>query len=235
MLAKESQSHALVRWQHPRLGLVPPDQFIGLAERTGLIKSLTKWVLNEALLQCHSWRQNGIDLSVAVNVSARNLEPALTEQISALLRTYSLAPKAVQIEITEGSIMRDPAHAMEILNRLSELGIKIAIDDFGTGYSSLSYLSHLPVNQLKIDRSFVMNLAADENVAVIVRSTIDLGHQLGLEVIAEGVENEAILTRLGALGCDCAQGYYISRPLKASELTMWLANLRTNEKQPEVV
>jgi diguanylate cyclase (GGDEF)-like protein len=215
---------ALVRWQHPRLGLVPPDQFIGLAERTGLIKPLTLWVLNEALRQCHLWRQEGIALSVAVNLSARNLEPTLPEQISALLRSYDLPSEALQIEITEGSIMRDPVHAREILNHLSELGIKIAIDDFGTGYSSLAYLSKLPVDQIKIDRSFVMNLTADENAAVIVRSTIDLGHQLGLEVIAEGVENEEIINRLRALGCDCAQGYYISRPLKAPELTTWLAN-----------
>jgi EAL domain-containing protein (putative c-di-GMP-specific phosphodiesterase class I) len=215
---------ALVRWQHPRLGLVPPDQFIGLAERTGLIKPLTLWVLNEALRQCHLWRQEGIALSVAVNLSARNLEPTLPEQISALLRSYDLPSEALQIEITEGSIMRDPVHAREILNHLSELGIKIAIDDFGTGYSSLAYLSKLPVDQIKIDRSFVMNLTADENAAVIVRSTIDLGHQLELEVIAEGVENEEIINRLRALGCDCAQGYYISRPLKAPELTTWLAN-----------
>ena len=215
---------ALVRWQHPRLGLVPPDQFIGLAERTGLIKPLTLWVLNEALRQRHLWRQEGIALSVAVNLSARNLEPTLPEQISALLRSYDLPSEALQIEITEGSIMRDPVHAREILNHLSELGIKIAIDDFGTGYSSLAYLSKLPVDQIKIDRSFVMNLTADENAAVIVRSTIDLGHQLELEVIAEGVENEEIINRLRALGCDCAQGYYISRPLKAPELTTWLAN-----------
>jgi EAL domain-containing protein (putative c-di-GMP-specific phosphodiesterase class I) len=216
---------ALVRWQHPRIGLVPPDQFIGLAERTGLIKTLTVWVLNEALRQCHLWRQAGIELSVAVNISARNLETTLPQQISDLLRNYDLPSKALQIEITEGTIMRDPVHAKELLNRLSKIGIKIAIDDFGTGYSSLSYLSKLPVDQIKIDRSFVMNLTADENAGVIVRSTIDLGHQLGLEVIAEGVENEEIMSRLRALGCDCAQGYYISRPLKAPELTTWLANL----------
>lgn len=216
---------ALVRWRHPRLGVVPPDQFIGLAERTGLIKPLTTWVFNEALRQCRAWRQNGIELSVAVNISARNLEPALPGQVAAMLQTYNLTPPSLEIELTEGTIMKDPLHAKEILRRLSDIGIKIAIDDFGTGYSSLSYLSKLPVDQIKIDRSFVIDMAADEDAAVIVRSTVDLGHQLGLEVIAEGVENEDILSRLGALGCDSAQGYYFSRPLRAPELAKWLANL----------
>lgn len=221
---------ALVRWQHPRLGLVPPDEFIGLAERTGLMQPLTHWVLNEALRQCHAWLREGIELSIAVNVSARNLEPALPERISALLQNYGLAAQSLQIEITEGTIMKDPVHAKEILSRLSAIGIKLAIDDFGTGYSSLSYLSRLPVNQIKIDRSFVMNLSADPNAAVIVHSTIDLGHQLGLEVIAEGVESEEILNRLRALGCDSAQGYCISRPLKAPELQTWLAGTALNER-----
>lgn len=216
---------ALVRWQHPRFGLIPPDEFIGLAERTGLMQPLTQWVLNEALRQCQAWRREGIELSVAVNVSARNLEPAFPERISAFLQNHELAAQSLQLEITEGTIMKDPVHAKEILSRINALGIKIAIDDFGTGYSSLSYLSQLPVNQIKIDRSFVMNLSTDPNAAVIVRSTVDLGHQLGLEVIAEGVESNEVLERLRELGCDSVQGYFISRPLKAPDLRRWFDEL----------
>jgi diguanylate cyclase (GGDEF)-like protein len=210
---------ALVRWRHPQLGIVPPDQFIALAERTGLIKPLTFWVLNEAMRQCKSWHQSGLSVSVAVNLSSRNLETDLVDHISRLAESHNLAPKWLELEITEGTIMRDPEHARGILARLGEMGIKISIDDFGTGYSSLSYLSNLPVDELKIDKSFVMRMTTDENSAVIVRSTIDLAHQLGLKVIAEGVETQDILNRLEGLGCDAAQGYYISRAISGSDMT----------------
>jgi diguanylate cyclase (GGDEF)-like protein len=215
---------ALVRWRHPKLGVIPPDRFVGLAERTGLIKGLTAWVLNEALRQCEAFRQQGVGLRVAVNISARSLEASLPEQIAAALRRYKLAPQHLEIEMTEGNIMRDPVHSREVLGSLRRAGVEIAIDDFGTGYSSLSYLSRLPVDRIKIDRSFVTKMANDERAAVIVRSTVELAHRLGLEVVAEGVESDGVLARLRSLGCDSAQGYYISRPLRAPELLAWLAN-----------
>lgn len=213
---------ALVRWQHPRLGMVPPDQFISLAERTGLMKPLTFWVLNEALRQCIAWHRCGLKLPAAVNVSSRNLEANFPDQIAAMLQLYNLTSDWLELEITEGTIMKDPVHAKKILTRLGENGIKISIDDFGTGYSSLAYLSGLPVDQIKIDKSFVMNMTTDENAAAIVRSTIDLGHELGLNVVAEGVENQETLEKLALLGCDSAQGYHISRPISAPDLTQWL-------------
>lgn len=220
-------AEALVRWQHPRLGSVPPDQFIGMAEHTGLIRPLTYWVIHEALRQCDAWRKDGVDFAVAVNISSRNLEPDLPGRISEMLRAYDLAAESLELEITEGTLMKEPARAGEILARLRELGIRTSIDDFGTGYSSLSYLSNLPVRAIKIDRSFVMNMTTDENSAVIVRSTIELGHKLGLEVVAEGVETEEALEELAALGCDLAQGYYISRPLTAADLTDWLKRFKS--------
>ena len=214
---------ALVRWRHPKLGIVPPDQFISLAERTGLMKPLTSWVLNEALRQCIAWNHIGFKVSSAVNISSRNLEATFPDQIEAMLQLYALTPEWLELEITEGTIMKDPVHAKQILTRLRDMGIKISVDDFGTGYSSLAYLSKLPVNQIKIDKSFVLKMTSDESAAAIVRSTIDLGHELGLHVVAEGVENQEILEQLTALGCDSAQGYHISRPMSAAELATWLA------------
>jgi len=215
---------ALVRWQHPSRGTVPPDQFIPLSEQGGLIKPLTLWVLKAALSQCHTWHQAGLKLSVAVNLSARNLQdPQLPDQVTRLLRAYDLDPKWLHLEITESVIMADPARAMEILNYLNKMGIHLAIDDFGTGYSSLGYLKKLPVDEIKIDKSFVKEMAVEADDAMIVRSTIDLAHNLGLKVVAEGVETEEILDRLIALGCDAAQGYYISRPISPADLLHWLA------------
>lgn len=213
---------ALVRWRHPKLGIVRPDQFISIAEHTGLMKPLTFWVLNEALRQCLAWHQAGVRLSAAVNISSRNLEAGLPEQIAAMLDLYGLTPEWLELEITEGTIMKDPVHAKQILTRLGEKGIKISIDDFGTGYSSLSYLSALPVNQIKIDKSFVINMNRDQKAAAIVRSTIDLGHELGLEVAAEGVENQEILEKLALLGCNSAQGYHIGRPVSSADFAKWL-------------
>ena len=214
---------ALVRWRHPHHGIIPPDEFIPLAERSGVIKSLTLWVLGEALRQCRTWSQGGVQLSMAMNLSARNLQdPQLPDRIAELLQTSGLAPGWLELEITESAIMVDPVRAMEILTRLRAMGIRFSIDDFGTGYSSLGYLKKLPVDEIKIDRSFVIGMAANENDAVIVRSTIDLAHNLGLKVVAEGVENQETLDRLIDLGCDAAQGYYMSRPIPPAELTRWL-------------
>jgi diguanylate cyclase (GGDEF)-like protein len=215
---------ALARWRHSKLGLIPPEQFIPMAERTGFIKPLTMWGLNEALAQCRSWSEQGLEIGVSVNLSARTLhEMNLPEQIAQLLKTHEVAPENLELEITESIIIADPAHALNVLTRISHMGVALSIDDFGTGYSSLAYLKKLPVQTIKIDKSFLLNMTADENDVLIVRSTIDLAHNLGLRVVAEGVENEDVRNRLFALGCDAIQGYYISRPLSAPEMTQWLS------------
>ncbi|MFA5890732.1 MAG: EAL domain-containing protein [Actinomycetota bacterium] len=210
---------ALVRWNHPRRGLVSPDDFIPLAEQTGLIGPLTYWVLDAALRQSAKWSAAGRHLSVAVNLSARTLlDQGLPDQIARRLRDAGVHPSSLTLEVTETNIMTDPARSIGTLSRLSSMGIAISIDDFGTGYSSLSYLQRLPVDEIKIDRSFVMGMTADEDDAVIVRSIIDLGRTLGLRVVAEGVETELAWNRLSALGCDVAQGYLLSKPLAAEHI-----------------
>jgi diguanylate cyclase (GGDEF)-like protein/PAS domain S-box-containing protein len=213
---------ALVRWRHPNRGLIAPDEFIPLAERTGLIKPLTLWVLTAALDQSRTWQRAGLRLSVAVNLSARNLQdPELPDQIAEMLTRSGTLPNQLELEITESTIMADPPRALEILTRLHRMHIPLAIDDFGTGYSSLGYLRKLPVSSIKIDKSFVKNMVADDGDAVIVRSTIELAHNLGLLVVAEGVETQYIWDRLASLGCDAAQGYYMSAPIPAAALTRW--------------
>jgi diguanylate cyclase (GGDEF)-like protein len=213
----------LVRWKHPRRGMIPPDQFVGPAEQTGLIHPLTQWVMAAGMRQCKAWRKSGTTLTVSVNLSARNLlDDTLPAQIAELLRTNGISVDWMTFEITESAIMVDPAHALDILNRLHEMGIRFEIDDFGTGYSSLGYLRKLPVSAIKVDKSFVIHMTENEGDAKIVRSTIDLAHNLGLEVVAEGVETQDVLDRLTEMGCDAAQGYYMSKPLSADELTRWL-------------
>lgn len=214
---------ALVRWDHPTRGFVSPDQFIPFAEQTGYIKTITRWVADKALAQCAAWRAEGIELAVSVNVSARELIlSSLPEMFQGLLEKHGVAPDRLWIEITESAIMDDPNHAIETLDRLHALGIRLSIDDFGTGYSSLSYLKRMPVDELKIDKSFVMGMTHHKDDETIVRSTIDLGHNMGLKVVAEGVENEAMMQRLNALGCDLAQGFHLSRPLPPAKLAQWL-------------
>ncbi|HEY5594753.1 MAG TPA: EAL domain-containing protein [Nitrospiria bacterium] len=214
---------ALARWKHPEHGFIPPDEFIPPAEQTGLIKPLTLWIFNKAQRQCLAWRREGRPLTMSVNLSARNLlDPHLPDQLAKLMQTSSGAPEGLELEITESAFMADPGRALESIIRLRTLGIRFSIDDFGIGYSSLAYLKKLPVDSIKIDKSFVINMAGNQNDAVIVRSTIDLAHNLGLKVIAEGVENQDIWDRLSALGCDEAQGYYMARPMPAEELTRWL-------------
>jgi diguanylate cyclase (GGDEF)-like protein len=218
---------ALARWRHPAAGLIPPDQFIAMAERTGFIRPLTLWALNEALSQSRLWHQRAFNIPVGVNLSARTLHDAhLPDQIAEILKDHGMDAEYLELEITESVIMADPAHAMEILTRISHMGVALAIDDFGTGYSSLGYLKKLPVTAVKIDKSFVMNMTADDNDAMIVRSTIDLAHNLRLKVIAEGVESQEVWDRLISLGCDAAQGYYMSRPLASAEMTKWLSDSR---------
>jgi len=214
---------ALVRWQHPQRGLIPPDQFIGLAEQTGLIHPLARWVLETAMQQCVGWLKAGFDLTMSVNLSARNLvDQKLPKTAASLLRSSGVAPHRIRTEITESAIMTDPAGAGEVLAKLHGIGLRLSIDDFGTGYSSLSHLRKLPVDEIKVDRSFVSTMNHNEDDATIVRSTIEMAHHLGLEVVAEGVETPEGLNRLIEMGCDAAQGYYFSRPLPAGELIGWL-------------
>jgi diguanylate cyclase (GGDEF)-like protein len=214
---------ALVRWQHPERGLLPPGEFVPLAERTGLIRELMLWVLDAALRQLRDWEQEGVELSISVNLSARDLlDFELPTTVEALLQRYGLPAGRLELEITESVILADPMRARVVLSRLNALGVQLAIDDFGSGYSSLAYLKRLPVGQIKIDRSFVMNMERDENDAVIVRSTIDLARNLGLSVVAEGVETEPVWVDLARLECDFAQGYYLSRPIPAQALAQWV-------------
>jgi EAL domain-containing protein (putative c-di-GMP-specific phosphodiesterase class I) len=214
---------ALLRWNHPERGVIGPDEFIPLAQQTGLMKPLTLYVLDEALGQCRAWQRAGLTLGVAVNLSVRNLLDAdFPQQVRRLLQKREVDPSLLQLEITESTMLSDPVRTKRVLDKLATMGIALSIDDFGTGYSSLSYLSQLPVNEIKIDRSFVMNMAQSDNDAVIVRSTIDLGRNLGLQVVAEGVETEQAWDELSELGCTLAQGYYLSRPVPAAELTQWL-------------
>lgn len=214
---------ALLRWHHPTQGLIAPGEFIPLAEQSGLIKPLTAWVLRRALEQCRQWREQGIQVPVAVNVSVRNLQDTqFATQIQKLLDDSSVAANCLEIEITESAMMVDTGRAHTILHRLHAMGIRLSIDDFGTGFSSLAYLKSLPIATLKIDRSFVMNMIANDNDAIIVRSTIHLAHDMGLRVVAEGVENQATLDALAALDCDTAQGYYLARPLPLNEINRWL-------------
>jgi diguanylate cyclase (GGDEF)-like protein len=216
---------ALLRWRHPHRGIIPPDEFIPLAERSGLIRPLTAWVLSTALDQARAWEHDGLQLSVAVNLSARNLsDTQLPDHLTDLLRRTGAPAGRLELEITESSIMADPARALDVLTRLHRMGIPLAIDDFGTGYSSLGYLKRLPVSAVKVDKSFVKNMETDDNDAVIVRSTVELAHNLGLQVIAEGVETSYLWDRLAALGCDAAQGYYMSQPMPADALSKWFVD-----------
>jgi diguanylate cyclase len=214
---------ALVRWQHPEHGLLSPADFIPLAERTGLIGPLTHFVLDAALRQCRDWRRAGHELAIAVNVSARSLlDLSFPDQVAGLLARWEVPTRLLLVEITESTIMADPTHALEILGRLNIMGVQVAIDDFGTGYSSMAHLKTLPVHELKVDRSFVSQMTSSTSDAVIVRSTVDLGRNLGLRVVAEGVEDPQTLQALDALGCDAIQGYFISRPVPADDLIHWL-------------
>ncbi|GLS26208.1 hypothetical protein GCM10007877_19230 [Marinibactrum halimedae] len=214
---------ALLRWQHPALGNVKPDEFIPLAESSNFIRPLTSWVLDAAFTQLRRWRDKGFNVTLAVNLSVRNLhDQGLVESIIQSMANYELPPSCLELELTETVIMSDPKLVQEVLNGLHDHGIKMSIDDFGTGYSSLVYLKRLPVSTLKVDYSFVVNMLSDEQDEIIVRSTINLAHNLGLKVIAEGVENLETLKRLGELNCDQAQGFYIGHPLEESAIEGWL-------------
>ncbi|MFN2538278.1 MAG: putative bifunctional diguanylate cyclase/phosphodiesterase, partial [Mycobacteriales bacterium] len=221
---------ALVRWEHPTYGTVPPDDFISIAEQTGQIRELTAFVLDAALADCAAWSAQGRQLVVSVNLSVRNLmEPDLVSSVAALLERHGVPARQLTLEITESHLMSDPARTEEVLHGLGSLGVRLSIDDFGTGYSSLAYLKQLPVSEVKVDKSFVLNLADDADDAAIVEAIITLAHTLRLAVVAEGVEDEPTRERLRDLGCDQMQGYHLARPMREAELTAWLATSRLHD------
>jgi len=216
-------AEALVRWQHPERGFIPPNDFIPIAERTGLIKPLSRYVLAAAVEQCGAWNAAGLGLHVAVNLTVPDLlDLELPDWIGTLLAKTGVRPEQLELEITETTILADPFRVRQVLAGLNEMGLRLAIDDFGTGYSSLAYLKRLPVQTIKIDRSFVMGMGEDPSDATIVRSTIDLGRNLGLDVVAEGVESQEVWDALRDQDCTLAQGYFISRPVPAEELAALL-------------
>jgi diguanylate cyclase (GGDEF)-like protein/PAS domain S-box-containing protein len=228
---KVTSAEALLRWMHPKRGVVYPDSFIPVAQETSLIGPLTLYVIEEALRQARKWRDEGVDLSISVNLSTRNLlDREFPQQVAALLARWGIGPEWLELEVTESSMLANPTRAKAVLGELSDLGIRLSIDDFGTGYSSLSYLRQLPVDEIKIDRSFVMGMGDEADDAVIVRSTVDLGRNLGLDVVAEGVETAELWDRLRELGCNTAQGYFLSRPMPADQLAEWLRARPTGEE-----
>ncbi|MFC1748453.1 EAL domain-containing protein [Pseudomonadota bacterium] len=215
---------ALARWPHPEEGQIPPAEFIPMVEQSGLIRPFTLWVLEETITQLKRWHGAHIELSIAVNLSARNLlDVELPNNIRQLLEKHNVSPEHLIIEVTESAIMSRPELALKVLMQLHDMGLKLSIDDFGTGYSSLAYLKKLPVHELKIDQSFVFGLTTNEDDAVIVRSTIDLAQNMGLKVVAEGVENQDVMNELATLDCDVAQGFHMSHPVSVEALEQWLA------------
>jgi EAL domain-containing protein (putative c-di-GMP-specific phosphodiesterase class I) len=216
-------AEALVRWRHPEYGLLTPDRFIALIEPTELIHLLTQRMLECALRHSAAWRRDGLVLPLAVNLSTRNLvNPALPDLVAGMMASLGADPSWIALEITESSIMDDPALSLRVLNRLNAMGVELVVDDFGTGYSSLGYLMKLPVSVVKIDQSFTMSMTTDPDAASIVKAMIELAHALGMKVVAEGAETKETWDMLARLGCDEAQGYYISEPLPADAFQRWL-------------
>ncbi len=214
---------ALVRWRHPKLGLVPPDDFIPIAEQTGQITELTRWVFEAALVQYNHWLALDIDLNIAINISTQDLrDPNFFNFASKSTKQHNISPSKITLEITESAVVDDPESAIVLLNKFKASGYYLSIDDYGTGYSSLAQLKSLPVHELKIDKSFIQRLKEDSDDRIIVRSTIELAHNMGLSLVAEGIEDEFALKWLAEHHCEKAQGYFISRPLAALELTQWL-------------
>jgi len=213
---------ALLRWSHPTLGSISPAEFVPLAERASVLPDLSRWVLGTAIAQLGQWQRAGLDLDVAVNLSAADFaDGGLPARVLALLREHDVPATRLLLELTESAIMREPQLAAQVMQQLRTAGVRFAIDDFGTGHSSLAQLHALPVDELKIDRGFVMSLDRTASNLAIVRSTIELGHSLGLKVLAEGVETPEVWAALLRLGCDLAQGYFISRPMPAASVPNW--------------
>jgi len=217
---------ALIRWKHPKRGMVFPDQFIPLAEDSGLIMPLTWWVLETAVLQCARWHQAGLPVNVSINITADFLrEENVVQRVADCVCQHQLPDHVLALEITENTLMDDPVQASKILVAINALKVDVSIDDFGTGYSSLAYLKHLEIDELKIDRSFIVGMSEFKNDAVIVKSVINMAQNMGLRVVAEGVETRAEWDQLAEMGCDFIQGYYISRPQPESKITPWLENI----------
>ncbi|MBS9403466.1 EAL domain-containing protein [Halomonas sp. TRM85114] len=226
---------ALMRWHHPTLGFIPPDEFISLAEQSGHIHRLTHWMLDTVCRQLRTWDQQGCSLVAAVNLSAKDVaDISLPARLCACLAEYAIGPERLRLEITESAIMQDPEHASRQLDELRRAGLRIAVDDFGTGYSSLAQLKRLPVQELKIDKSFILKLEESADDEIIVRSTIELGHNLGLEIVAEGVETAAARSLLERLGCDTLQGYLISRPLAAERIVDWAIHHQASPSEEQI-
>lgn len=222
---KITSVEALIRWNHPQYGRISPAEFVPLAERSRLIQPLTNWIIIKAISVLQGWNDKGISIGISINVSARDLNDSqLLTIFNECFERYEIEPHWVTLEITESTIMENPKNALETLNQLSAMNMNLSIDDFGTGYSSLAYLSTLPVDEIKIDQTFVFGMIDNNNDSLIVKSTIDLGHNLGLKVTAEGVENEQTWNELKRMGCDVAQGYYMSPPLSEPDLLSWLEN-----------
>lgn len=216
---------ALLRWNHPVHGFISPEEFVPMAERNRMIRLLTQWVLRRAFRDCAKWHRQGFPLKVSVNLSAKDLlDPELPDLIAGVAVATGIKPEWIILEITEGSVMSEPENALAIIQRLNEMGYQFSIDDFGTGYSSMAYLKKLPLAALKIDKGFVMDILNSENDAAIVKATINLGHNLGLMVTAEGVENKEIMTRLMEYGCDVAQGYFLSKPVTLQNFNQWVSD-----------
>jgi len=220
---KSESAEALIRWNHPEFGLVSPDEFIPLSEQSGLIVDLTHWILRTVCKQLADWHKQNIHMNVSINISPISLlNPEFPDIITGLLANYKLPGELVTLEITESTLVRDPNLALGVLNQLAALGIKISIDDFGTGYSSLAYLKKMPATELKIDQEFVRDMLENDSDYVIVRTTIDLAHNLGMKVVAEGVETQEVSSELNKLGCEVLQGYLFSKPLPIKAYEQWL-------------
>ncbi|WP_018682866.1 putative bifunctional diguanylate cyclase/phosphodiesterase [Actinokineospora enzanensis] len=214
---------ALVRWRHPEFGRLDPDEFVPAVEAAGLVDALTGFVMDQALIRVRKWMDRGLRIAAAVNLSVRSLDdPAFPDRVADALKRHDVPPELLTLELTESGVMADPQRALPVLRRLHALGVVLAVDDFGTGYSSLAYLRQLPVDEVKIDKSFVLGMGTDLGDLAVVRSIVELGHSLGLTVVAEGVEDDAARDQLAGMGCDVAQGYLISRPLSESRLEAWL-------------
>ncbi len=226
-----SGAEVLIRWIHPEYGFIPPDEFIPLAERTGVIQPLTYWICRKAFAIKQALSTQGYDINLSINISARNLQdPQFKDQICQIAKETNTSLDKVIMELTETAVMHNPDDALRVMGELSAAGIRLSIDDFGTGYSSLSYLKKLPVNEIKIDRSFVMEMASNNDDQVLVHTTLTMGHNLSLEVVAEGIEDAATLDKLKEMGCDLAQGYHIARPMPAENLFTWLDDYQSKLK-----
>ncbi len=226
---KVTQAEALLRWTHQEYGFISPEEFIKLAEQTGLMPTLTQWVLTNVFMQVKQWHKKGLNINIAINLSAFDLVNDFPDKISSLLIKHDLSPSCILLEITESAFMNNPDVAIDVLHKLKNIGFLLSIDDYGTGYSSLSQLKKMPVDELKIDKSFVLNLEHDKNDQAIVKSTIELAHDIGLSVVAEGVETLESFTMLKKWGCNKMQGYYISRPINADDFETWIKTYKVPE------